>query len=44
MVTGSNVDFERADDPLDVESEEYGSEGSGDSNEDAGSFYQPTLI
>ena len=45
MVTGSNVDFERADDPIEDDSEpDYGSEASADSNDDAGSFYQPTLI
>ena len=43
MATTSQGDFERDDDELEYDQEEYSSE-TGESDEDIGSFYQPTLI
>ena len=45
-VTGTQADFER-DDDIDLNEQygdESGSQGEGGSDDDAGSFYQPTLI
>jgi len=50
MITtvGSGVDFERAEDDIDIDEEygnqEYGSSDEDGSDSDEGGFYQPTLI